>query len=638
MIEFRGINTVVWCAILLSLTGCGKESSSDLAQTTNATPSDSVDPPKEISDSLVESPPSMDNSVGDEDFSAGDSTLNETTDGEPTAETPGGNGDAMVSTTDAETNADGVDGDGVDADQTLDSAMQDVASSQVPTEPHLRVLLPTTAGPILMDIEIQIDETALETAFDEEVESVLAELGEPSEVTWKSLLEKISSDQNRFGRPMFQPAQVDNVIRLFDTNRNKRPDPREAAKILFRRSQTDRSFRVDGTDSFRGFNRAQSQLLKAMDKNEDRSVDASEVERCVEAIMRLDQNGDGRIERGEVLTDLEPNDPSWNRRRSTRWGDVAMDLSGYVDWQMLAYTFESSAQRGAFDSDLTLLERLDTDEDGSLSAEEAKQLREIEPDVQLFVRFPEVGATTPDVEMVTVAPWLRSRVSVTHGQGQVWFESDSLVLLVRASDLLGRDDLIPDEAFALLDANKNGGLDEDEIPPGALREYSFEDVDANEDGKLTRDEIRSALAQQTTIWNKQVRGRAAESRDAVFDWLDQNHDQMLSARELRDLPQWLAERADPEGTLQHELIPDAFHLVLGRGDPDRNDQLFTMDATDRMVSESRPRWAQAMDSNGDGDIDAAEFIGSPEQFRSLDQNDDGFIDTIEAGGSMGGAE
>jgi hypothetical protein len=45
-----------------------------------------------------------------------------------------------------------------------------------------------------------------------------------------------------------------------------------------------------------------------------------------------------------------------------------------------------------------------------------------------------------------------------------------------------------------------------------------------------------------------------------------------------------------------------------------------------------------MDRNGDGDLSAAEFLGSAEQFRHLDTNADTFIDPAEASAASAGSQ
>jgi Ca2+-binding EF-hand superfamily protein len=194
--------------------------------------------------------------------------------------------------------------------------------------------------------------------------------------------------------------------------------------------------------------------------------------------------------------------------------------------------------------------------------------------------------------------------------------------------------MIPPEAFAMLDANNDGELDESEIPDVALREYSFEDLDQDSNGKLTLQEIIEGMSPKSPIWNVQVRARAAESPDGVFAWLDKNQDNTLSTREITRVVDQLQTIASAQGVVSPDDIPDTFLVLFGRGDPDQDTQLFSMTPKNTERLASWPRWAQSMDTNRDGDISRREFPGTSQQFGKLDKNSDSFVDLEEVRTSL----
>jgi Ca2+-binding EF-hand superfamily protein len=261
-----------------------------------------------------------------------------------------------------------------------------------------------------------------------------------------------------------------------------------------------------------------------------------------------------------------------------------------------------------------------------LDADEAKGLLKASPDLRLRVSYGPGGDESIRIE--SVSPQIEPLVkwNETAQQIEVFGKSFSLVAQVLPS--LSQTNQFPDQAFVMLDANTDGFLDENEIPEAALQEYSFDDIDRDDNGKLTIEEIRNGLAGEEPIWFIQVRARGAESPDAVFGWLDQNRDNFLSTREILRAPDLLHTLA-VDGIVKPASIPDTYLLQFGRGDPNQDEQLFGMTPTRSKSTDLRPRWAQAMDSNGDGDISRDEFTSTDDHFEAIDDNQDGFIDPQE---------
>lgn len=306
-----------------------------------------------------------------------------------------------------------------------------------------------------------------------------------------------------------------------------------------------------------------------------------------------------------------------------------MDLDGYVDWSMLAYSFDATKRPGIFDQRPPLVSRLDANADQSIDADESRRLLEVPADLRLRIRFDFQLSNTPTLDVEITEPDPEVTIETFHHPQQIRIRSQRFQLIVTARDLPTGADSIPAEAFAALDTDQDGGLDETEIPDTALRELSFEQLDRDRDGKLTLREWNEGRRGETPPWTVQVRGRGAEAPDAVFAWLDQDNNGFLSARERVRSSHYLKQLANEKGNLEAIDLPDTFLLQLGRGEPGQDAQLFAPAPPFPATSSSWPLWAQSMDANQDGDIAAAEFLGSAEQFRQLDRDEDGFLDDAE---------
>jgi Ca2+-binding EF-hand superfamily protein len=505
--------------------------------------------------------------------------------------------------------------------------------------PAFRMLVPTTAGPLIVDAQIQIGDDDLSAAFRQRIDDLIADANQDpeSDLTWDELFEFLVGDPQQFGRqqiPMNR-GQRRRVIQQIDANRNNRPDRDEVARLVFRSNGINVPFRLLGTDYFREINRSGSVLFAALDTDGNGSLDTSEVAAASQSLMRFDPNADQRIDLGEVIEQrAEPpqrnNDPAWNRRRSSRRGEVAMDLAGYVDWTMVSYALENMRGAVPFSLPGNLVDAIDVDQNESINSEEAKSLLNGPADVRLLIQF------SADFDQPTIkVEYLRGdsdAVTVTHRTpGQLAIADEAFALIASVSDRQTAGNRIPREVFEMLDANNDGGLQADEIPDGAPDEWSFADLDADEDGKLTFQEINSAAKdQKLPIWGVQVRARGAEFPDAVFAWLDANHNGFLSTREILTAPARLRVGTTADQPITATDIPDTFALQFVRADPMQDmQQNFRFESPASTVQQSQPVWAQPMDTNRDGEISQVEFPGSLAQFAKLDDNGDGFISSDE---------
>ncbi|MCG8650641.1 MAG: hypothetical protein MI861_12465, partial [Pirellulales bacterium] len=392
-----------------------------------------------------------------------------------------------------------------------------------PRDPNsMRMLLPTTVGTLVVDVDLQIGDQTLAEAYHHRVDQVLAEAAgdDSDQPNWQQLFDHVQENPRQFGRSQpINPNQTKGMIRRYDVNQNKKPDHDEAAKFIFRSAGFSGPFRLRGTDHYRYQNRSDSKLFKLIDTNGDSLLDAEELQQAPQTLWKVDRNSNRSVDLAEALAVPERNDPAWNRRRSHRRGEVAMDLQGYIDWTMVSYSLEVEQGKTPLGIENHAAGTLDRDGDDTISAEEAKTLTEIPADLKLRVQFAE-GGGEPVIMTLPTRPeleWLADRSERTD---LVVIGADDFQLVFQVIDSPRNPNQIPAEVFAMLDANNDGGLDETEIPDGAPEEFSLEELDEDQDGKLSLREINQGSRRQESIWTVQVRARAAEFPDAVFAWLD----------------------------------------------------------------------------------------------------------------------
>ncbi len=165
---------------------------------------------------------------------------------------------------------------------------------------------------------------------------------------------------------------------------------------------------------------------------------------------------------------------------------------------MLSYTLDEIDSLGPFGQLQNVVAKLDQDHSDSIDRDEAKGLLSVKSDVRLLVRYPLVASGSAEIEISSVSEDLDPLVQRVESANHIAIVGSALSLTASVLDARTGRNQIPLEAFAMLDANNDGGLDESEIPAPALREYSFEDLDQDEDGKLTLREINEGMSSEVT--------------------------------------------------------------------------------------------------------------------------------------------
>ena len=152
-------------------------------------------------------------------------------------------------------------------------------------------------------------------------------------------------------------------------------------------------------------------------------------------------------------------------------------------------------------------------------------------------------------------------------------------------------------------------------------------ADGNGDGSIKRSELEECLdglvtARQTADASR-LRLTIIEQRQGLQSLVDRNLDGRLSRRELTQIPNLLASIANADGNVSRQNAPPTTTLVLQQASA-------AASGSSQMPFNIGPPWFFHADTNQDGDLSAAEFLGTLDIFRQLDQNADGAIDVQEA--------
>jgi hypothetical protein len=274
-----------------------------------------------------------------------------------------------------------------------------------------------------------------------------------------------------------------------------------------------------------------------------------------------------------------------------------------------------------------VIESLDADDDGSISDGEAKGLLSGDAHLHLLVDFS--SSDSPTIHFISGMPSVRERLLVNETKtNQITIADERLQLTIRVVQRLNQPKRIADDAFNQLDSNDDGYLQESEILGQFAETFSSQELDEDDDGKLTLREINQSPLRTVPVWAYQIRGRAAESPDRLFGWLDINRDQSLSTREILAAEKRLRGVLLESKILRLADIPESYVLTFVRGDPAQDSQTFHQSPSSPTENQ-RPPWATQMDFNRDGEISRKEFIGSESQFNQLDSDEDGFIESDE---------
>ena len=519
-----------------------------------------------------------------------------------------------------------------------------VAEATPELPPAERILLLTSAGPLLVDLHITIEGQPYREAFDKLIDEVLALADEDDDgsVLWSELTAHPRFRYGQFGNPptaTYQSQQQ--MTRLYDWIQNGRVDREEVARYLTSNQGSSQALAIETSSFNRVLGRDDSPIRRWLDVDADMVLSAEEIAGARLRLRMRDANDDEILLPVDFLTTQEEPTMVTTRRRRRSGPEAGWHIGEQTPWEELLYGWEEFyATAGDLTADDLMLghdffNKLDIDADGTLRAYELETLLAIESHLAIRVELPPEGDPRPSVSLAA----LRIPLDMVHGVVQ--HQSDRLtislpgvVLDIFAKDLLGQVDFDAqaEEFIRRADADKNDYLSNDEFEAiSAQLNVAREAVDLDQNEMIFADEIATTLRQRQSAQRSQIRVKADDQSDALVGTLDVNHDGRVDSREIAASAESLKSLdANNDGRVPLHEMSSAMVIGVVRGTVASIPNAFDVPATERVASEAAPPWFRGMDRNNDGGISRREFLGTRGQFDLLDADADGFVDVTEA--------
>ncbi len=479
-------------------------------------------------------------------------------------------------------------GDGVPANYRRSrSGDWDVPADVDHNDPRVRLLLATPGGPIIVELLVSVDGRSFRAAREEWIDEALASAdpaGDPAAGSNSESSQPATDTQDTDGADEpSEPAGVSAETheqsgarrRLRRYVRHSRIDvERDEARWLLAQWAPGPAL-LQLREDFAAERASFAPLWAILDVNGDHRLSREEVTSTTVRLWARDKNEDDWVDLAELTADRSPAVQYWRPR------SLGTVLSDATDWNQIrrqwADLYGPESGRSENPLLLRILRDLGVTDLASLSADHLKRLAEVPADVVVRVDLGTNAEAETGVAVTQLSEPLRSveETPATSEQAIVLRVDGCAIELAAAQ---------PPNAAA---SNWNG-----QISLGTVQDGSplLRMVDADGDRRLSLGEI--------------------EEVSAILDELDANGDGDISATEVP--------------------IPIRLMVTLGAH---AHGMLKTPSAsafTARPAKVPAPDWFAGMDDNNDGDLTAAEFLGTRKQFDQLDGDGNGRISAREA--------
>jgi len=518
-------------------------------------------------------------------------------------------------------------------------------------DPAERLILFTSAGPLLVQFRFQIDGKPLPEIRADLISQMLklSDSNGDGKTTWAEALASplFAGEKGAMGGASANPTMkrgdrgIISLERIHDRNLDGIVDPDEAVRLALANDVQAGAFRLESEGRDQRDSPTESAAWQLLDVDEDQILSAEELLSASARLKSRDADDNDLLETAE----LSPSPAALARDSQRDNANVyegqprVMQLGSRARWDSLVLALiENYQEEGRISTEkypltATFLAALDKNRDGKLNRDESHGLNDMPAHLVItlnlspFYPAPIVQATD-QVGPVEIAPGedatqRRIRLPKFDIEFRIRDEAAALDLTSLAK-----------AQFTALDKDANAYLDAGEFTPaGGQLQAEFAAADADRDGKVTLDEVLALAKRQQQFLVSNVRGRPASADDLGFSVLDADSDRRLSLREMQGAAARLKQRdADRDGRLTGAEMPRTLIVQLERGlSQQAAPQPARRGPSNAPVSPAKigPAWFDRMDSNADGDISPREFLGTPEQFQEMDLDRDGLVSRAE---------
>jgi len=452
-----------------------------------------------------------------------------------------------------------------------------------------RILFLTPGGPVVADVFLSIEGQPHDQALQEIVQRVLAagDTDHDGRSTWQEWKENEAFFQEALAEDsMMTPRQINQWIKRYDENRDKRMQPAEAAAWLGRNGGgSARAFAVRSRRSFVAHLTSSSRVWQLLDKDRNGALSETEIGHTPERFWSLDANDDRTITPVELASLRDQLEKAGGRpfranRSSRRYAaihcDSSLDLDSLDSLLSDLYAPRQSLGPQSFSDLPDLFAKLDVDQNKKIERGELAAIFHIQPMLKLSIAFhasddaPATVSVDGHVDEISLG--------AQKSDHRVVFSLGKTRLMISAHDLASGEErglAIPRSQLRLMVHDQCDAM--------------FQELDSNGNGRLGEREIES-------------------SGERLLQY-DANNDRQVTSDEL----------------------PYPMIVAFLRGEPSKQRSFYVPDANVATSdAEASPSWFKQADFNGDGDISRREFMGSSERFSKIDLDDDGYINREEA--------
>jgi Ca2+-binding EF-hand superfamily protein len=390
-------------------------------------------------------------------------------------------------------------------------------------------------------------------------------------------------------------------------------------------------------------------LFALLDRDRDGKLSRAELQTALGELMRLDQDDDELLTVGELginlgamFTPVQPPRmmPKDGKGAKAPEPKFVIELLPRGDRRLSAKMDAARKIVAKYDADkdgkLTSAEigweakalaKWDRNRDGKLDSLELGRWLSGAPESEHAIQLSATPGTAPMPRRMRAMP--TSSDTLTLGNVQLAVVTQALTgsqAFDFKGQVLGQ--------FRALDVDRHGYLTRRQLDQesGQALRGMLDMADRNNDSRLSREELTQYLDLVASAVQAQVSITLSTSGQGLYGTLDRNGDGFLSVRELREawanLSPFAPEKAE---TLDRKDLPNQVRLTVGRGgNPQVIGEGMSGGPPSRPIPTRGPLWFRKMDTNGDGDLSAREWLGDPAQFTALDTDKDGLISLAEA--------